>query len=368
MRRLLALLAAVTLTTSASAATPNESGLMYQLGHGGTNVNQTWTPVYRACVTWKAQPPPAQSCGDNTYARINVRNVNADGSPKIQAVTDSWQNVPVPFGFYPSKGPDHQAVVQDYIGGRYLEFWSMSSTMPWTAQWGGGVPLSALTPSDGLMIWPTSPHHLGTAASGIAQVPGTIMRWDLDHATIDHPIHAAIKWGCPTYKAPATRTDGRYTANCVQEGAKFKLDPSVNVDAILTSRRWCFPSVNRTQAEATALGWTGTDCPLPPLARLILKSVQTRYIVITDQAGGGGSTEPGLTFDAESYDRPRSQNWSTVPAGNPYSGPWFGCDGVQGTGQSDARALMVGEWEQDCYPAQWSAWNGFPRTGWAEIP
>jgi len=369
----------------AHATTPNVAGFTDQLAHGGTWSNSTSTPVYRQCV------PRGPSCR-STYRRIDAVNVNRDFSRKIPALTRAWRNTPVPPGFKPSSGRDHQAVVIDRGENRYNEFWGMrkrSGTSRWTAEWGGAAKLTDMIRSDGLLVWPTGAGRcgqrgrarcfLGTAASGIAQVPGVITLDDLRRGVITHPIHFAVKNACKTHKRPATRSDGRGGPDCVQYGAKLKLAPGVDVDAIRSDRRWCAPSGGRSARQAAALGWDPVrhDCPLPPLAKMILKAAQgPTYLVATDQAGGGASNEPGVTFDLESWDRPRTGNWAHVPPGNPYR-RWEGCDGRNNTGQwsgpPDNTAAGIplgrGDWESDCATSQSSAWKNFPTRPdqWYEI-
>jgi hypothetical protein len=371
----------------AHATTPNLEGFAYQLSHGGTWSNSTVTPVYQQCV----QEPPRAPC-QSRYRRINVLNVNADFSRKIGALTRAWQRTPVPLTFRPSAASDHQAVVVNSIDGEYDEFWGMrkrAANRRWTAVWGGAARQKDMIRRDGLRVWPTGAWRcghggrgrcfLGTSASGIAQVPGVILLDDLRAEAITHPIHFAVRNACKTQKPPATRNDGRGGPDCVQYGAKFKLSPTVDVDAIRTGRRWCAPSASRSAEQAAALGWDPAtmDCPLPPLAKMILKAAQgPTYLVATDQAGSGAPNEPGVTFDLESWDRPRTGNWADVPPGDPYR-YWQGCDGRNNTGHwsgepyntPDGIPLGAGDWESDCVAAQWSAWNGFPVRAeqWYEI-
>jgi hypothetical protein len=384
MRRglaLVALVALLLLPVAARAATPNEIGFLDHLAKGGTWVGQTWVPVYDVC--WWGSGSLAKPC-NTKLPQINVTHKDRTGY-SLPELTAEWQGVYTLPGFAPATGSDNGAVIIDHIRDRYNEFWVMTQdpAIGWRAWWGGGEPFTRMIKKDGLWIWPTpntanifgpgtpTAHFPeGMPASGIAFVPGLIRLGDMRAGAINHPIQVTVPNACQS-KPPATR--GRSDTRCwapsvtvpapVQYGAKFKLDPSINVDARLTGKHWCFPSVNRTGAQATALGWTGTNCPLPPMAKMILKAVQgAQYIVVTDQSGG----QTGINFNTESINRPRSGNWTGV-TGNPFA-KYLGCDGVQNTGQYNAHVLAPGEWEQDCAAAQWSAWSGFPRTGWYEIP
>jgi hypothetical protein len=250
------------------------------------------------------------------------------------------------------------------------------SSGQWVAVWGGSEPFDAFTYPDGLRVWPTSEHFYGTAASGIAMVPGLILLDDLKQNYIDHPVMFSVPNACQHYKPPATREDGMGGADCIQYGAKIKLPASINVDAIRSDSRWCAPGPShyngsgggRSLAEAQAAGWDAQTetCPLPPLARMLARVMQDRFIVATDQTYWGGP----ITFSVESYDRPRTGNWTGVPAGNPY-GPYTGCDGIQGTGQwqpdtnTIGKPVAAGDWEQDCAQTPSAAWKGFP---WDQMP
>jgi hypothetical protein len=369
------------------APTSNVTGFAYQLAHGGTWLNSTSTPVYRQCVPGARVRTPCRS----RYRRINVANVNDNFSRKLSALSTGWRRTPVPPGFTPSPGSDHQAVIIDRGENRYIEFWRMrKKSGRWTAVWGGAARESDMIRSDGLLVWPTAPKRcgarsrgkcfLGTSASGIAQVPGVILRDDLRKGAITHPIHFAVKDACRTPKRPATRSDGRGGPDCIQYGAKFKLSPGVNVDAIRTGKRWCAPSAGRNAQQAAALGWDPDkqDCPLPPLAKMILKAAQgPTYLVATDQSGSGAPNEPGVTFDLESSDRPRTGNWANVPPGNPYR-YWEGCDRRNNTGQwtgpphntSKGIPIASNDWETDCAASEASAWSNFPIRAdqWYEVP
>jgi hypothetical protein len=131
----------------------------------------------------------------------------------------------------------------NYIENRYSEFWGMrkDSSGQWVAVWGGSEPFDAFTYPDGLRVWPTSEHFYGTAASGIAMVPGLILLDDLKQNYIDHPVMFSVPNACQHYKPPATREDGMGGADCIQYGAKIKLPASINVDAIRSDSRWCAP-------------------------------------------------------------------------------------------------------------------------------
>lgn len=377
--------------------TANEKGFASQLQKGGTWANQGLTPIYKQCVPWLRPPGYTAPC-DNGANRINVELLNWDWTPKNAAVQKSMENIPVPPGFTPATTADRQAIIDNMIENRYCELWYArhkydDPTQPWTANWGGCADKSDLIDAgDGLKVWPTDAWRcgypdpwwtcfIGTSGSGVVQEGGVVTLEDMQRGSINHPLHIAIKDGCG-HKWPATRDDGRCWTTLwdgtsiipMQYGAKIRLDSAVNVDAIRTGRRWCAPSKNRTTAEAVALGWdaTTTNCPLPPMAKMILKAAQRYYLIATDQAGGGPN-DPSVTFDIESPWRPRTGQWTDVPPGDP-SSKLMGCDGLSNTGGGNAPWTSSGDpvgagGEADCWPGQGQAWAWWPMSinQWHEI-
>lgn len=362
------LLTAAALVAATLCATPaladNAANFKAHVAARGVGVNSTTfsAPVYRQCVPWR---PPWSPC-DSSHVRINVTHLNWAGDWSAPELTARWQNVPVPSGFKPASGSDKQAVVLNYIEDRYVEFWGLRKDPAgkWLAAWGGGERMADMvTGPGGLKIWPTSQHHYGTAASGIAMVPGLILLDDLRRGQINHPVMFSVSNACTTHKPPATRNDGLGGADCIQYGAMLKLPAGVDVDAVTSDSRWCAPSANRTADEAAALGWNPATlrCPLAPVARMLAKAMQSHFIVATDQTTWGIAPQ----FTLENWDRPRTGNWANVPVGSPYK-PYFGCDDIQSTGHSDARPVAPGETEGDCTTT--GSWKGFPWSQVVEVP
>jgi hypothetical protein len=388
-RRLsLALLAAWILTTGVALATPNEDGLRYQVQTWGTWVNNG-PPLYRQCVSWQAASPTIGSVTsswpgwcDNAYTRVNVKLARPDiwgtswAAPIGIEMERRFTNVPFPTsGFASGAGTDHPAVFINHTGQgwQYQEFWVMQQDVPdfpgWSAKWGTGAMFSEMPDVGGIRQAPrvnvgNLVVYTGVRGSGLTYVPGLIELADFKRGYANHPLAFIVRSSCATYKAPATRTDGSATTDCVQYGAKFKLDPAVNIDAITSDSRWCAPSANRTADEAAALGWDSSTlrCPLPPIAKMILRTAQRSYLIAADKSGGAG-----LTFDTESWMRPRTGQWRDEPAGNVYS-PYYGCDGIQGTGRYGAAPVAPGDWEQDCAPSLSAAWKGLPYQQLYEVP
>ena len=65
-------------------------------------------------------------------------------------------------------------------------------------------------------------------------IAGTMMISELKAGVIPHALAMNIPWAKPkTYSWPAQRTDGASTdPNAIPEGARFRLDPKLDVDAL----------------------------------------------------------------------------------------------------------------------------------------
>jgi hypothetical protein len=413
MRRFLALCitALAFAIPTVAQATPNEDGLRYQFQTWGSWVNNG-PPLYRQCVSWQAASPTIGSVTsswpgwcDDSFPRVNVKVARPDlwdtdwTRPIAVEMERRFANVPFPSpvtSFAPGAGTDHPAVFINHTGQgwQYQEFWVMRQDVPdfpgWSAKWGTGAMFSEMPDVGGVRQAPrvnvgNLVVYTGVRGSGLTYVPGLIELGDFKRGYANHPLAFVVRSSCSTYKYPATRTDGSATSNCVQYGAKFKLDPAVDVNSFTSDSRWCAPSGSRTSEEAAALGWNPATlrCQLPPAAKLVLRTAQSSYLIAADQGGGAG-----VTFDTESWNRPRTGQWRNEPAGNVYS-PYYGCDGRNGTGQwvstmggytwNTSQGVPVGgdagpdgingtsddrwianDWEQDCAPSLSAAWRGFP--------
>jgi hypothetical protein len=248
-------------------------------------------------------------------------------------LTAKWMAVPMPCYFKPSSGTDGEAVISG-SDGVYYEFYQAKYNDPafpamWSARWGGAEPPAAFNVTlQGDRAWPTSESHYGVQASGMAFTPGVIRWRDLKAGVIRHVVALEAAWACWTFVAPATRSDGANTTNCVPYGTLLRLPPD-------------------------------TDCSgvRAPAGRMICAAARDYGLRITDQ------THDRVTFRFENWRRPWSEWGSGAGEVNPYPA-FFGCDGIQNTGQSDAHPLAPGEWEQDCAPADYGAFRGFP---WAKL-
>jgi len=167
-----------------------------------------------------------------------------------------WGGVPLP--------PDAVAAGPHPDGDNHLVVWQPSTDTMWefwrfrrTAsgpEAPHGARIDRVSRGDGAI-----PAPYGAAASGIALAAGLITARDLARGSIDH----ALALGVPEIRAgvfvpPATRTDGYVDrATAPPMGARFRLDPAVDVDAL----------------------------GLPPLTRMVALAAQRHGLIVRDTSG-----------------------------------------------------------------------------------
>jgi hypothetical protein len=143
----------------------------------------------------------------------------------------AFATVPLPPGARPSAGTDSELVVWQPATDTLWEFWLMHRAHDgWHAKWGGRLRHVSSGPG----LFTESHEAWGVSATGLPLVGGVITPGELRRGSIDH----ALGLGIPSVRAsvfalPAARTDG--DAKCgkaVPEGARFRLDPSLDVDSL----------------------------------------------------------------------------------------------------------------------------------------
>jgi len=215
------------------------------------------------------------------------------GQPTVRVQLDpgSWKvelqqamaAVPIPLTAQPAPGPDAQLTVWQPSTDRLWElFQARKLADGWHASFGGAMANTSQSVGyfDGAS-WPgLSQPWWGATATSLPAIGGTIMIDELKAGVIPHALAMAVPWAKPkTYSWPAQRTDGRSTdPNAIPEGARFRIDPSLNIDAL----------------------------QVPPMTKMIAKAVQRYGMIVRDQ------TARGISLFAEN---PRSAGT------NPYSGP-----------------------------------------------
>ena len=118
-------------------------------------------------------------------------------------------------------------VVIDRKAGRVYDFWQAErvSESRWTTSWGTWAPLE----DDEV-----GRESGGSTGAGINLLAGVVRTSEIRAGRIEHALAFASALSCrDVYRYPATKTDGKAPAElCVPQGARFRLDPSIDVTAI----------------------------------------------------------------------------------------------------------------------------------------
>jgi hypothetical protein len=148
-----------------------------------------------------------------------------------QGLTSAFSKVPIPSDALPAAGADSELVVWQPDTDTMWEFWQLHKERDgWHASWGGR--LDHVDEGPGHF---TAPHaNWGTSASSLPLAGGLILPHELESGQVEH----ALSLGVPAARAaefalPAQRTDGSSPcANSIPEGARFRLDPAVDIDSL----------------------------------------------------------------------------------------------------------------------------------------
>lgn len=197
---------------------------------------------------WSSKIPPsprldAKSVSSIRYLTWSPRGVVADlytyGIPIFAATaqtptqkvkcTKPWGvcelerlPVPLPADAQPNSGSDAVLVIVQPATGRSFEFWQANKNQSgWTASWGYVVSLAGTGVG-------------GATGSGVSRLAGVIRTGEIAAGVIRHALVLSTSNACNrSFRAPAIKTDGRSTrSDCLPEGARLQLSPSVNVSAI----------------------------------------------------------------------------------------------------------------------------------------
>jgi hypothetical protein len=184
---------------------------------------------------------------DATTPRVRVI---VDNEPDWGTNDLSQQLVPIPANAVANSGSDGKIVIVDSTAGKVYDLWAAQVVNgQWHAAWGGVYALDGSgsspnpdytsTTREGVPVatpWP-QPTSRDTG-SGVSSYQGVVRTREIANGSIDHALVFATDHACgPSstgpYRFPATTTDGNYTgSDCIPEGTRIQLDPSINVDAI----------------------------------------------------------------------------------------------------------------------------------------
>ncbi|MEO8003696.1 MAG: DUF4124 domain-containing protein [Betaproteobacteria bacterium] len=150
---------------------------------------------------------------------------------KDMSLARQWLEVPIPAYAEPASGADAEMTIYQPSTDTMWEFWRARKTDgQWEACWGGRM--RDVSKSDGR--WPAI---YGTTATGLPFLGGQITAEELRRGEIRHAIGIALveAESMDDFSWPAKRSDGlnpKREPNRIPEGLRFRLDPSVNVDAL----------------------------------------------------------------------------------------------------------------------------------------
>lgn len=170
---------------------------------------------------------------DGTETRRNVTCLEAWGTCPFSGTN----TVPLKSTYKPSAGYDGAMVVQDNSRHTLYEFWRYN--------WNGGSPRTSWgdrCDRDGLGTVTSPPDAVGGncqgVGAGVSRLAGVIRKSEIAAGVIDHALAFSTNHACPNgnFRYPAQKSDGsnaNYSASdCIPEGARIRLAPGVNVDAI----------------------------------------------------------------------------------------------------------------------------------------
>ena len=197
---------------------PNSASIAGYLA-GGTrqqiaNLYEYGSPVYNADVsTPRATVTVTKNWGANPFAGLAV---------------------PMPAAMAPSSGSDGHASVIDWATGRIFEFWQLKKidATHWTASWG------QVTPDVFAGIGNERIGAASSKGSGMSELAGLIRAREIRAGVIDHALEFSSDAVTPSvFRFPANKSDGTNMAGMpanmtIPEGARIRLDPTVNLDAI----------------------------------------------------------------------------------------------------------------------------------------
>lgn len=148
-----------------------------------------------------------------------------------RGLQEQWAAVPLPADARPAEGSDGEMAVYQPSTDTLWEFWKMrKENGRWEACWGGRMDNVSKNPG----IWPT---YYGTTATGLPFVGGQITAEELRRGEIRHAMGIALVQTAAASEMswPALRSDGynpHRKANRIPQGLRFRLDPTVDVDAL----------------------------------------------------------------------------------------------------------------------------------------
>ena len=192
----------------APALDPDSAAMIARVsraGLGHANLVEFGIPIYEATP---ATPRRPVSCTITEWGPCPM----ADESPR-----------PIPDDAAPGVGRDGPMVVIDRAADTADEYFQAARDGDgWTTGWGTITSLSG------------SGWGGGTTGAGASRLGGLIRVAEIEAGVIPHALVLESDTACATtFRPPAHKTDGESTRpDCVPEGARLQLDPTIDVAAI----------------------------------------------------------------------------------------------------------------------------------------
>lgn len=175
----------------------------------------------------------------NDYA-IPIYNVTATSPIVSVRCTEPWGTCPLPSaihlpaGALPNVGSDHAMVDIDWSVSPPVsyDFWGANnpSRSSISTAWGG----ITYNLTNGSGIWPGGGTYGSATATNVSRLGGIIRIREMQAGVIPHALAIGSNIACAGYfRYPAAKTDGPDTAaNCVPEGTRIRLNPSINISSL----------------------------------------------------------------------------------------------------------------------------------------
>lgn len=145
------------------------------------------------------------------------------------------RSVPIPEGARPHDGSDGALVVIDESAGLIYEFWqAVHDGAGWKTSWAAVAPLGGSGWGEGGTGSPRTGIVGAGTASGASRLGGVIRLTEISAGDIPHALALQTDNACAdVFWPPATKTDGgSYRPDCVPEGARLQLDPTIALDQL----------------------------------------------------------------------------------------------------------------------------------------
>lgn len=202
-----------------------------------------------------------------TQARVRVR-LDSRTSRGARALQRAWASVPIPGDAKAAVRPDrHMTIWQPATDMLWEFFGARKLSDGWHADWGGAIRRVSKSPGYYTSrAWPGATRNWGATASSLPVIGGTMLLDELRSGRVDHALALNVPAArAETFSWPAQRTDGDGPPTALPEGARLRLDPTVDIRAL----------------------------HLPKLTRMIAVAAQRYGLVVRDQ------THNGISFFAE---------------------------------------------------------------------